>query len=423
MKTCNVLIVCNLSKLHGVGTHSIRMSRLNTLDNFNIVYYNCSMPSSYAREYISLNNAQIINAENTMIQSNIVVKYIRLFCNFIYLTNIKKKLFQVYTNKYIPDIIYSVSSETLALSFLIQYIFPNSKLVTAVLHPGEYSWKPNRQNLFSIFTKRLIQCLPSENIFSMNESVLYAHKTYVSKSEIVPIFIDIERFLIKRTPNKRKVLSVGQIIPFKTYNFYMLDVIKNLISAGYDYEYHIYGHGTQVNELIEEIKNKSLENVIFFHGEIGYDDLPSVFADAYVFIGMGTTIIEASASGIPSILASPTKKAVSYGWFFDQKDYNVGEFLADKCPSHNVENMLKYVYNISDLEYKCLSEKSIEKARSFSFDSISKIFVEKIFNARENNKINIRGWLLFIRLEKLLHKIFKRTDPNLNRRNVIQNNT
>ena len=417
MKVHNVLVVCDLGQLHGVGTLSTRMSRLNSLEHCNIVYYSLGEPTEFSLHYIRQNGAKLIKASASA--QNAVAKIINSIKNFFFLARLKRDLLPFYDNYPQPDIIFSVSSETLALSFMIQEVFPQTQLVTGLFHSSEYSWKPIRENLFSIFTKKIIKCLPSSNIFAMNQSVIDSHQSLISDAVVIPLFIDLERFNLPRYPKKNKIVSVGQIIPFKTYNFYMLDVISELRGLKCFYEYHIYGHGSQVSELIERIKVLKLSDSVFFHGKLDYEDFPAILADAYVFIGMGTSIIEASASGTPSILASPTVEPLSYGWYFEQNGYECGENL-EVAPSYKVVRMLEELDKIDDASYTVLCEKSKLKANSFSFNHVSELFINGFENAQANRKIKLRFWLILVKLESLALTLFKFKNPNRNRRDIVK---
>ena len=422
----NILIVCDLSALHGVGTLSMRLSRLNLLDGCQIKYYSLGKPTEYSKSYIDQNEAEIIvglgfgsKGKSFLSKITYIIKNSITMMKIIFFNKFKDILHQLANKSFYPDIILSVSSETLILSFLMKKIFPDAKLITGVFFQAEYSWIPSRINFFSYMTKKAIKALPESNIFTMNQNVLDYHKPLISNSLIIPLFIDIERFSIIRNPKRNKIISVGQIIPFKTYNFYMLNVIYKLLKLGYNFEYHIYGHGSQELELIRRINEMNLGNNVFFHGEIDYKDFPKVLSDAYVFIGMGTSIIEASSSGVPSILASPTVEAVSYGWYFEQEGYHTGENLSIP-PRINIEDMLIELNNITHENYLELCEKSKIKAELFSFDNVSKLFFQCFDGAKDNKKVRI-GWLLFMScFEMVLIKTFKLKDPNQNRRIITK---
>ncbi len=152
-----------------------------------------------------------------------------------------------------------------------------------------------------------------------------------------PLPVGNMNILWTRKPQWGKLVSIGRIAEMKTYNFLMVDIVNKLKGEGYNIEYHIYGDGEMKDQLESYICEKDIHRCVFFHGTLPYELFNSVLTDAYIFIGMGTALIEAAQNGIPSLVCIPyDKDAKTYGRFscfpFDlQKQALL--FKTDKLPS------------------------------------------------------------------------------------------
>ena len=93
-----------------------------------------------------------------------------------------------------------------------------------------------------------LRVAPIQNVFFMNDANANELSECIARdfraSPIVPLGIDLVRFRsVTRRPARRKIVSVGRIVDFKTYNFWMLDVIQRLNATEDRFEYHVYGTG------------------------------------------------------------------------------------------------------------------------------------------------------------------------------------
>lgn len=123
-----------------------------------------------------------------------------------------------------------------------------------------------------------------------------------------------------------KITTVGRLVEFKTYNFYMIDVVKALIDRGVDVKFDIYGDGPLKQQVKEKIKKANLQDKIILKGPLDYSKFDTTVADYDLFIGSGTSIIQASALGVPCIVGVENMTVPkTYGYFCDvwQHEYNL----------------------------------------------------------------------------------------------------
>ncbi len=257
------------------------------------------------------------------------------------------------------DVIFSFSPITTWMALLMRQVSKKETVVfNGIYHLFDY------QIFASKFQRRVFNShLPDQFKLFMTISVKEEHeriiKRDISGSYIFPLPIDITKFKnLKRVPLKSKIVSMGRLTDFKTYNILLLGVIKNLIEKGFDVNYHIYGDGTEKELIKSEIMRLNLINYVFLHGTIDYDRIIEIFSDAYLFVGMGTSAIEAGVSGIPTIVAiAYEKETVTHGLIHELPNFNSGELITD-YPKIQLFDVIKNILSLSEFEYKLLCKQS-----------------------------------------------------------------
>ena len=263
------------------------------------------------------------------------------------------------------DVIYSFSPLTTWMSLLLRSkMRPYPIVLNGVYHLYDYKLFGDKYTQY-IFNK----ILPDRCKIFMTQTVREEHeiifKRKFANSVIWPLPINISKFEnVKRIPKKFKIVSVGRLTSFKTYNIYMLDVVKKLIEANFEVEYYIYGTGDLLLEIEAKIIQLQLMDHVFLKGTIDYDQMSDAFKDAYVSIGMGTSIIEAGLCKVPSIVAiAYSKSAQTHGYIHDLPNYNCGELIAN-YPLLDLFECFKKLFSLNDTEYLQLSNKSYAELKS-----------------------------------------------------------
>ncbi|MCX7123577.1 MAG: glycosyltransferase [Gammaproteobacteria bacterium] len=382
-----ILFLCDCASIAGVETLMCRMAMFCPKDWEFIFFFFFNRPSPEILEKLKKTGCIVINGGNFRLS---------LLCNT------KKKLQKIFQSQQLNhiDFIYSVHCISFIYAhFIKKHNFPNAKILTGVYHPTEYGWHSKKKNYLERLMLRVLSKTSPENIFFMNQDVRNKHSELIgldfSKSPITPIGIDfLNLSIIIRNPKKFKIVSVGRLCDFKTYNFLMLDVMQDLHRADNRFTYHIYGHGKLEKKIKNEIKIRNLENIVFFHGKLPYEKYSEVMQDAFIFIGMGTALIEAAASGVPALIAiEREKEAVTYGWFYLEKGYNIGEFVFNK----NRFKFFDLIFDISkDTEEHYLNHSKLSKIKAEEFSILNLIdgFTAHASRAKET-KTNISWWEYF----------------------------
>ncbi len=305
------------------------------------------------------------------------------------------------------DVIFSFSPLTTWMALLLRQVSKKNTVVfNGIYHLYDY------EIFASSYQRRIFDSyLPDQSKLFMTISVKKEHERIIKRningSYIFPLPINTKKFRnLKRVPLKNRIVSVGRLTEFKTYNLLLLSVIKNLIETGFDVNYHIYGDGTE-KELIEsEIKRLDLINFVFLHGTIDYDKITEIFSEAYLFVGMGTSAVEAGVSGIPTIVAiAYEKETLTHGLIHELPSYNSGELITD-YPKIQLYDVIKDVLLLTKLEYKLLCKESSSILSSqYDIDVLMQDFLNYV-NKLNNNVIlfpTLRIPIFFIFKETLWH--------------------
>ena len=290
------------------------------------------------------------------------------------------------------DFIYSFGAKVLFLSsLLIKYLEQKPKIACGIYYPMIFI-SPNIFSFNRVFGLLFNKYLSHNNKFFMSKEILNLNQKFFntdfSNSKVFPLPINnIANKKFNRLPKKYKIVSVGRLVSFKTYNNYMIDVIGDLINNGYDVTYDIYGDGPFMNRLVEKVKNKSLQKYITFHGQVNYDQLKEIFSDAYVFIGMGTSVLEASFCSVPSVVAlEKISEPFSQGYIYNMPEYNCGEYIQG-MKKIKVYDLIVDLISKNDADYNLECKKTKNYIQKYLIDNVMDNFLNLIKETTHSDQI------------------------------------
>lgn len=299
-------------------------------------------------------------------------------------------------------------------SNLIDNLNLKCKYITGVYHPRAYFNKDLHLSE-KICYKYLLNNQENKSILFMNDDTKKHHSENLNSdfesSPIWPLPVADNENTSKKLYKKYKFISIGRFAKFKTYNLYMIDIINNLVKKGYDIHYDIYGTGELEPYMKKKIAEYSLEKRVILHGNLNYSDFSKVLGDAYLFVGMGTSVVEACFSKVPSLVAiENSKDSVSYGFLNELPYYNVGE-KNNSLKEKNIEEMISDLLLKTDTEYNELCEDSYSYVQEYSLSSLMPKWINQM-SGIEKEKINVstkyKYLYLFLELMNPILKIFKR---------------
>ena len=160
----------------------------------------------------------------------------------------------------------------------------------------------------------------------------------------------------------------------KAYRCYTTEAeLEDLRKQGLDIGYRIYGKG-ELRPLFEQkIREYGLEDSIHLEGEIPYSELNEALKKAFVFVGMGTSVIEAAVLGIPSLVAPIfDSSGLTSGWLREHPGYDVGE----EPGIRNMKEDISRLFRMSDEDYSSACRQERESASKFLVDSVGSQFIK-----------------------------------------------
>lgn len=194
----------------------------------------------------------------------------------------------------------------------------------------------------------------------------------LSSCPLLPIGVDLKRARIRDCAGARrtKAVSVGRLTDIKTYNLYFLDAVAALRRRGVDFEYHVYGDGPALDKVRRRIDELGLSLHVYLHGNLEYSRFGEVIADAGLFVGSGTALIEAAACGVPALIGVESEPDdLSYGYLHEMPGlaYHEQGIAQPKASfAEHVERLLA----LDAAAYGAMCEASVRKAAEYSIERL-----------------------------------------------------
>lgn len=256
------------------------------------------------------------------------------------------------------------------------------KIVFGVYHINELSWNFNGKIPFYeyVFRKKIFKEKLLIIFFNEASSTFTKEKNNVSELNemLFPIGIDVPIKKKIAEPGESgdliKLLSIGRLVEFKKYNRYMIDLVKKLIDSNINVVYDVYGDGPLKDELIEAANEKQLSSFIQYKGSIDYSDIDKTLVEYDLFIGSGTSLLQAAANGVSSIIAIENESLpVTYGFFSSIPGIDYHEQRLP-YPKIDIAQLILDFNSMPKAERKLLSIAHLKKVEAFGMPECTKNF-------------------------------------------------
>lgn len=214
--------------------------------------------------------------------------------------------------------------------------------------------------------------------------------------------------------NPIRICAVGRLVAFKSYNLYMLDVVKRLNESGFNVVFDVYGDGPLKSAMEARVDELRLTSYVSLKGRLDYSCFDDVVGVYDLFIGSGTAVIQAASLGVPSIAAvENVLEPMTYGFFSDvhQYEYNLDGL---GLPMYNVYDMLVDYIRLTPEQRKELKNKHVNSIKAFTNETCQRNMDALKSNSMpdENFKFN-RWWYEFTRfIDWFVRKTSKRHPYN-----------
>jgi glycosyltransferase involved in cell wall biosynthesis len=294
------------------------------------------------------------------------------------------------------DYIYSYGPTACYLaSFLYKYGFNSvkPKFINGIYHPYQFALQGRfksldrmHMDLYKNYINDHSKIFMSEVVRAGNESLLGCK---YPESYIWPLSIDDSLYKnIKREVIPYRIVSVGRYVDFKTYNLYMIDIVNELLKLGYDVTWQVYGYGPLREDMKLRVKEHNLQDRIFINDKLPYERFSDVMSKACIFVGMGTSMLEAALCRVPCVTTiAYDNETMTYGGIYELPYYSCGEKLGDEYRTIPVIEEIKRIFEMDDENYKKESERSFEYIQPYLIDNVMNDFVDYVKSVPEHQGI------------------------------------
>jgi glycosyltransferase involved in cell wall biosynthesis len=187
------------------------------------------------------------------------------------------------------------------------------------------------------FSHRILQrafaALPVQSAYFMNEAALLAHaeewRMDLSAYPILtlPMPATTVRWRPSKGPNL-SLVSVGRLVPFKGYNRRIPAIVRSLRDKGLDLRWTIWGYGPDEEVIRAEIARCGVASHVELKGALDHACYDEEVASHDLFVGMGSSLLEAGRLGMPAVTAVEQSEEDSYGFLFETPIDSVGDVVA-----------------------------------------------------------------------------------------------
>jgi len=188
--------------------------------------------------------------------------------------------------------------------------------------------------------QRLFLLLPVNSTYFMNDAARIAHQTFWQRSLVdYPVLRIVGRepsakyvksskvtnHSNKSACHKLRIVSVGRLVPFKSYNVYAPIIIRKLRDAGIDATWDIWGYGPDEAVIASKAKEYKVNDFVKLRGKLPHELFDKTVSSYDLFVGMGTAVLEAAKTGTPVCVAVENQRDACYGHLHEAPIDSVGD--------------------------------------------------------------------------------------------------
>lgn len=281
------------------------------------------------------------------------------------------------------DCIHAADTTSLIYASYITRFVNTPVLTVGVYHDLEYDYRAISRYKYGKILETLFSSIPSKNVWLIyDHSRSMLERIYNKKfndAMLFPIGVDLDRFPERQEHVKSNCLvSVGRLVPFKTYNKQVIIAVHKLKLKNIFLYYHIYGTGECEKELRCLVESLNIQDLVIFHGSINYSEFPKMISNYLCFIGSGTAVIEASSAGVPAIVGlEDDQVGETYGFLHQTQEFSYHS-IGLNYPTTTIMERIEYMVSCSDGDYRRECELARARAMEFSMSKTVSILGQQL---------------------------------------------
>lgn len=222
-------------------------------------------------------------------------------------------------------------------------------------------------------------------VITMNEDCSVGHREsygYALKPPPLVVPLSVETFMPR--PSMRRggkvVLTVARLYPMKDYVFGLIEAIAVLAKepGQSDIRLTIVGDGPFMEDLQQLAKDHGVGSLVSFVGVVPPDQLEIYYSKADIYVGMGTTLLEASSHGVASVIAIAHSRTFESPGLFGRV---AGHYLGEAISGIKTQPGICYLRELLRSDSRLAEESDLcrrKAATSFPVDQTMSLFMEKI---------------------------------------------
>lgn len=204
-----------------------------------------------------------------------------------------------YCKTYKPDILLTFLTEPIVRSVISTRGLPVKNIISVRNDPEAEFRSVSRKIIGKMIFPMAEGC-----VFQTDGAARWFPIKMQRRSTVIPNPIECDFFNVVANPVKGRIVTFGRLDPIKNHKM-LIRAFGKVLETHPDSSLYIFGEGDEKASLQELIVNLGLEETVVLKGNT--TDVPGAMSEADIFVlssdseGMPNALLEAMASGVPSI--------------------------------------------------------------------------------------------------------------------------
>jgi len=270
----------------------------------------------------------------------------------------------------------ALASEIISRSILKKR---NGKIIAHHFHWVSHSraFIFSEKRAFRLFFRKLFAMLPYKSTYFMNDAALAAHQSFWRRpltrypvlriigrmpTAIYPCALITSSAIEGFADRSLRIVSVGRLVAFKSYNMNAASVIRQLRGAGINATWDIWGYGPDEAAITSSIEEHGVMAHVRLRGTLPHSIFDETVSSYDVFVGMGTAVLEAAKTGMPVCVAVENRGDACYGHLHEAPTDSVGDRV-EGFPERSLYEVLATFAELGTKERIAIGQKDAAAAR------------------------------------------------------------
>ena len=202
-----------------------------------------------------------------------------------------------------------------------------------------------------------------------------AQKNGVNNTQVIYNGIQAHEFeQVNKEDYKYNIITVGSLIPRKKHDI-TINAIGQLVKKYPQIKLNIIGFGSELDNLKNLVKEKKLENVVYFKGQVNNKEVQKLMSESYIFV------LPSVSEGFGIVYAEAMKaKCITIGTKNEGIDGFIKNGVNGFLVNPNVDEIVELIENIYNNKYNIeeIREKALKNVEQLTWENNAKKYIEII---------------------------------------------